>query len=135
MNTRSIETALAYFTLGILAIYVPVETWVSLPYGLLSPTYLIDLVAMALLLFGALHSLRARPLPSPAILCAAYAWSAANAWRAASWRYRELAEGGKLDYGNSEWLTVIIGAGLALTGFAVLLFLVVKAAPKNSSRR
>jgi len=82
MNLRSAETRLAWFTCGLLVVYFPLETWASLPHGLSNPFYLVDLVAMALLLYGAVLSLRARPRAAPGVLCAAYGWAAANAWRA-----------------------------------------------------
>ena len=85
---------MAWFTLVVLVIYFPVETWASLPHGLWSPFYIVDLIAMALLLWGAVRSLRARPERSPAILCAAYAWTVANGWRATFGRMYELLEGG-----------------------------------------
>lgn len=129
MDARKLESGLAYFTLGVLIVYAPVETIKSLPYGLLSAGYLIDLIAMALMLAGALHSLRYRPNPSPALLCAAYAWSSANGWRATWWRYNELARGGSLDNGNAELWAVGVVTGLALVCFALSLLLVVRAAP------
>jgi hypothetical protein len=51
---------IAWFTCLALLVYVPVETYVSWPRGLASPFYLVDLVAMVLMGWGAFHSLRAR---------------------------------------------------------------------------
>jgi hypothetical protein len=36
------------------------------------------------------------------MIIAGYAWTAANFWRALFGRVRELAEGGRLDYGSLE---------------------------------
>lgn len=124
MPKRGIETALAYFTLVLLAIYIPVETWVSLPAGLLDPYYLIDAIAMALLLWGAIHSLRSRPRPSPELLCIGAAWVSANGWRATFDRLREVESGGTLAYGSAEMWTVGIATGLAICVFVALLVLV-----------
>jgi hypothetical protein len=132
MTPRTLETALARFTLGVLVIYIPVETWASIPYGMLNPNYLIDAIAMVLLLIGSLHSLRARPHPAPALLCAAFAWTAANGWRATSWRYAELAQGRTLDYGSGEFLTVAIATAIGLVCFALSIFLVAKAGHKQA---
>jgi hypothetical protein len=104
-----------------------VETWVSLPHGLLNPFYLVDLIAMVLLLAGAVTSLRARPDRAPSLLCAAYGWTAANAWRATFGRLEELERGGELDYGTAELWAVSIGTALVLAFFAISLYLVVKA--------
>lgn len=124
VEARKIETALSGFTLGMLVIYVPVETWTSLRYGLLSPFYIVDLIGMVLLFVGSIVSLRARPIPSPALLCAAYGWTAASAWRATFGRVLELRRGGELYYGSAELWAVSIGTVIALLAFAVLLYLV-----------
>ena len=99
-------------------LYVPLETWVSLP-GLTSPSYLIDLIAMVLLFAGAMHSLRERPRPAPGLLCAAIAWAAANGRRATFRRLAEQREGGSLDYGSTEMWTVAISTGISLAGLAL----------------
>ena len=125
MSRRGVEAALAYWTLVVLAIYIPVETLGSWPRGLLSPYYLIDAISMALSLWGAVHSLRSRPRPSPEILCIAYAWSSANGWRATFGRLREIESGGTLQYGSAEMWTVGIATALSLLVFAALLVLVV----------
>ena len=58
---RRSETRLAWITLALTAIYIPAEIWVSLP-DLTHPFFVIDAVAMVLLVWGALRSLRVRPL-------------------------------------------------------------------------
>jgi hypothetical protein len=112
-RSRRIETALARATLIALLLYFPVETWTSWghEYWLLNPFYVIDLIAMLLLLYGAMRSLRARPRQSPGALCAAYAWTAANGWRATWGRAFEIRDGGRLDFGVVE-LWVVGGATL-----------------------
>ena len=125
VSRRGVERVLAYWTLVVLVIYIPVETWGSWPRGLLNPYYLIDAISMVLLLWGAVHSLRSRPRPSPEILCIAYAWSSANGWRATFGRLREIESGGTLPYGSAEMWTVGIATALSLLVFAVLLVLVV----------
>lgn len=122
MNPRRIESAIAWITLGALIIYVPGETFVSWP-GLWHPFYLVDLIAMALLLWGAVHSLRARPQRSPGLLCGAYGWAAANGWRSTFWRLAELRAGGELDFGVCEAWIVGIASGCAVICFAILLVL------------
>ncbi|MCI0676084.1 MAG: hypothetical protein L0Y42_09955 [Phycisphaerales bacterium] len=122
MNPRRLETTIAWFTLGALVIYIPGETYVSWP-ELWHPFYLVDFIAMVLLLWGAVHSLRARPLPVPGLLCAAYGWAASNGWRATFWRLAELRAGGQLDYGNAEAWIVGCASAIALVCFVILLVL------------
>ncbi len=129
MDLRKTETGLAWFTLGALVVYFPVETYVSVPEGLWNPFYIVDLIAMALLFWGAMRSLRARPDRSPAVLCAAYAWSVANGWRATFGRMFELLEGGKLDYGAAEMCAVAIATAVGLACLALSFFLVVRSSP------
>jgi hypothetical protein len=126
MSPRKIETALARFTLGALVIYFPAETYFSWSRGLTSPFYLVDLIAMILMLWGALHSLRARPQCAPAILCGAYGWAASNGWRATFGRVSELGAGGKLDFGVCELWCVGGASALALACFVITLVLVAR---------
>ena len=126
---RRIETAVAWFTLCALVIYVPGETYVSLPGGLLNPFYLVDLIAMILMLWGTVHSLRARPRPAPGLLCGAYGWAAANGWRSTFWRISELRDGGTLDYGEAEAWVVGLVTVIALAMFVTLLTLTAMNAP------
>lgn len=125
MTRRGIETVLAYATLVVLVVYVPLETWASWSEGLLNPYYLIDAIAMALLFWGAVHSLRSRPRASPELLCIACAWASANGWRATFGRLSEIQSGGTLTYGSQEMWTVGIATALSLAGFVLLLVLVV----------
>ena len=124
MSRRKVETVLAYATLVLLLVYIPVETWVSLPDGLLDPYYLVDAIAMALLLWGALHSLRSRPRAAPELLCVGAAWASANGWRATFDRLEAIEAGGTLQYGNTEMWAVSIATLIAVVVFAVLLVLV-----------
>ena len=124
MTPRSVETFIARFTLVLLLVYAPLETWVSWPSGLSNPFYLVDVVGFALLLWGALASLRARPDVAPGVLCAGYAWSGANGWRALALRIETLQQGGEVDVGL-VWLLVIAEV-VALIGLALLLLLVVE---------
>jgi len=126
MDLRNTETALAWFTLGVLVIYFPVETWASLPAGLWNAFYIVDLIAMALMFWGAVRSLRARPERSPAILCAAYAWTVANGWRATFGRMYELAGGGTLDHGPAEMWAVSIATSIGLACLILSVYLVVR---------
>jgi hypothetical protein len=126
---RDSETRLARATLVALLFYFPVETWASWrhDYWLLNPFYIIDLIAMGLLLHGASRSLHARPRSAPGALCAAYAWTAANGWRATWGRAFELRDGGQLDHGLME-LWVVGGATvLSLLCLAWSFYLMVRA--------
>ena len=123
MTPRGVETGIARFTLVLLLIYAPLETGASWP-ALTNPFYLVDVVGFALLLWGALASLRARPNVAPGVLCAGYAWSGANGWRALALRIETLEQGGQVDV-TLVWL-LVIGEIVALTGLALLLLLIVE---------
>ena len=133
MTPRSVETFIACFTLALLLVYAPLETWASWPH-LTNPFYLVDVVGFALLLWGALASLRARPDVAPGVLCAGYAWSAANGWRALALRIETLQQGGQVDV-TLVWL-IVVGEIAALVGLALLLLLVVESrSPSGADRR
>ena len=124
MNGRTIETRLAYGTLALAAVYLPLETVASWSHGLLNPFYLVDLIAIVLLTWGAVRSLRAAPQRSPGVLCAAYGWASANGWRATAGRIGEVRSGGALDFGSLELCVVGCGTILMLGCFATSLWLV-----------
>ena len=132
MPPRSLETVLARATLVMLAVYIPAETWVSWSDGLLNAYYIIDAIAMALLLYGALHSLRTRPRRAAGIMCGAYGWTAANGWRATFDRWTHLVDGGQLDYGRPELLVVGCATALAIGCFALSIYLVATPADQES---
>ena len=133
MTPRSVETVIARFTIGVLLIYAPLETWASWS-GLTNPFYLVDVVGFARLLWGTLASLRARPDVAPGVLCAGYAWSAANGWRALALRLETLQQGGQVDVGL-VWL-IGLGEVAALIGLALLLLLVVESRkPSRTAHR
>jgi hypothetical protein len=112
MTSRAAESRLANFTLIYLAFYAPIETFASWPY-LTSPYYLVDAIAMVLLVWGAMHSRGARPKRAPGLLAAGWAWTAANYWRAFFDRVKFLREeGGELMFGEAEYWTV--GAALVM---------------------
>jgi len=127
---RKTETALALFTVGFLILYFPVETWASWGYGLWSPFYLVDLIAMILLGWGAIRSLHTRPQTAPAVLCAGYGWAGANAWRALFGRLSEVRQGGQLDHGGMELCAVAMGTAVMLACFALSLLLVVRSSER-----
>ena len=116
-----LERRLAIFTIGFLGFYAPFETWWSWANGLLDPFYIVDFVAMALLLWGALQ-VRRRP-GSPGILTAGWAWTAANFWRAFWDRVQAFGVGDPLDFGEFELCIVGSGVAIALVCLALSLYL------------
>jgi hypothetical protein len=72
---------LATFTLALLVVYVPIETWYSMP-TLRDPFYVVDLIGIVLLIVGVVRLRRNPVSPNWPILIAGYAWTAANFWRA-----------------------------------------------------
>jgi hypothetical protein len=136
IDARSIETMLARNTLIALVLYVPVETWTSWrhDYWLFNPFYVIDFIAMLLLGYGAIRSLRARPRPAAGALCAAYAWTAANGWRATWGRAFEVRDGVRLDHGLVELWVVGAATLLSLVCLAVSFCLMVRAETREQVR-
>ena len=68
------------------------------------------------------------------MLCAGYAWSGANGWRALALRMETLQQGGEVDV-TLVWL-LVISEVVALTGLALLLLLVVESrTPSGAAHR
>lgn len=115
MNHRHGQTRLAAFTLALLIVYAPIETWYSLP-KLWDPFYVVDLIGIVLLLVGLVRLRRDPVSPHLPILIAGYAWTSANFWRAFFGRVLEIAGGGELDYGWAELCFTICVLIIALGG-------------------
>lgn len=129
MTSRTLETRLANFTLGGLAIYAPLETYASWGDGLSSPYYLVDLIAMVLLLWGAIHSRRASPHSAPGLLAAGWGWFGANAWRATFDRVYAVRAGGQLEFGPVELWVVGGATAIAIVCLALVTSLTARASP------
>ena len=127
MTIRQVETGLAYFTFGALAIYAPIETMYSWSGGLADPYYIIDVVAMTLMFTGALRSLRARPRSAPGLVTAGWAWAGANFWRATFDRIGLLQRGGHLDFGSAELRFVSAELVVSILCLAIGLMLMLRA--------
>ena len=132
MNLRRTETGLARFTLCGLVVYVPLETWASLP-RLWSPFYLVDLIGMVLLSMGVFQSLRARPASAPGLLCAGFAWTGANFWRAFWGRTAEVLGGGSLMYGTAELWVVGVGTAIVMGCLCLSVLLVIRTASSQTT--
>jgi branched-subunit amino acid ABC-type transport system permease component len=126
MSPRTIETTLAYVTLAFLAVFAPLETVVSWPYGLTSPYYLVDAIAIVVMGTGAVRSLRARPASAPSVLTVGWAWAGANFWRASLARSETIASGGKLSFGSIEMTLAIVTTALAMSFVALGIWLIMK---------
>ncbi len=114
---------MARFSLGALILYIPAETLVSWP-ELLSPGYLVDVLAFGLLLFGGWHSLRARPAPAAGPLCAAWGFCACLAWRSYFLRVYSRQRGLGL-YHEPGYIEPVLAVVLviALAALAVMLWI------------
>ena len=126
MTLRKVETRYAYFTLAFVAVFAPLETFVSWEYGLLSPYYLVDAIAIGLLFAGALRSLCARPRSAPSLITVGWAWAGANFWRAGLARGEHVRAGGELNFGLAEMRTVVGATALAMACVGVGMLLTVR---------
>ena len=102
-----------------LALFVPLETWVSWP-ALYDPYYLVSAVGMSGMGWGLKLAWSDHPR-APAVLAAAWAWTAADFWRGTADRFEMHAAGETLRFGPSErWMGVALTAFLmAMTGLAL----------------
>ena len=111
-SRRRLEGGLVRFTTVFLAVYVPVETYVSLP-NLLSPFYIVDLIGMLLLASGLLGYWRNFHAAYPPILVAGFSWTGANFWRAMADRLR-MAELQQAGWTPSDSLRITLVGGVLI---------------------
>lgn len=118
-HTRT-ESALIIYTVALIAIYGPLETWVSFP-RLLSLFYLVDAIGLALLLAGVLLYRANARIPYTVVLAIGYGWLGANFWRGMAMRLAE-------SYDPARWpegKILAVGTTGVATGGAVLVGLCV----------
>jgi hypothetical protein len=125
VNNRPHAAPLVTFTLVILAIYAPLETWYSLP-RLWDPFYLVDFIGMVLLGWGVMLCRRHAP-SGLAVLATGYGWTGANFWRALFGRVQAVAQGEVLRLGWAEMCFVACGTLAALAGLVWSLRLATRA--------
>lgn len=123
---RTIETRVAAFTLVAAAVFAPLEVIATVQMfgaaGIVHPGFVDSVVGVALLLAGALRSLRARPRCAPSLMCAAHAWCTGSLWHSLGLRYQIWREGGEFFYGSIDlWgpalLVVVATAVFALSAY------------------
>ena len=86
----------------------------------------VHVIGMGLMLYGVVHSWRAAPQSAAGILCAAWAWTGADWYRATSDRVVELAEGHSLDFEPIKMWVVAGFTAVTLVCFGLALFIVVR---------
>ena len=118
-GTRTESTLIGY-TVALIAIYGPIETWVSYPH-LLDLFYLVDAIGVALLLAGVLMWRSSTRIPYTAVLAIGYGWLGANFWRGMAMRL-------DASYDPAQWpegkIVAVDATGVAIGG-AVLVGLCV----------
>lgn len=129
---RRTETLLARFTLTAAAVFAVIETIASWqmfggPTVLVHPGYIGSVAGIVLLFAGAQRSLRARPRPAPALMCASHAWWTGVGWHAASLRFTFVQQGTDLFYGPAELWATVGGAALVASIFGLSLYLTCEA--------
>jgi hypothetical protein len=88
------ETPLAFLTLSLAVLHFTLETWYHLTWGQPLQALIVDYISVALMVSGALGSLRLRPASAAGLLAAAWAYALGFAWRSVFGRI-ELLEAGK----------------------------------------
>ena len=124
------ERRLYLGTVIFLAIYIPVETYLSRS-NLLSPFFLVDVAGMALLLAGVLK--RGSAVSAP-LLVAGYAWSGANAWRGMADRLRAAAEN-RYGWVEADSTRILVGGAILILLAAVAMRAAIRLSAQSTPRR
>ena len=127
MKYRKVETALAWFSLAGAFVHFVLETLYHVTYGQFLPFLLVDYIAVGLLVYAGVLSLRTRPASAAGLLAGAWGFAACLAYIACFVFVERYLQGeGPL------FLVVILGAALAaaFVAFATALRLVKAAMTK-----
>jgi hypothetical protein len=132
-DARRLHKAVVAYTFVWLAVYGPLETYVTWSIaglrGFGYSAYIMNVVGMGLMLWGAVSARRWQPA-GPALLATGWSWTAATFWRATSDRYWLVSQGHSLYAGPVElWLAPVVTA-LAVAGLIASLVLVLR--PRGS---
>ncbi len=128
-DLRPLSKAIVMYTFVWLLVYVPLETYVTWSIaglrGFGYSSYVMNVVGMGLMLWGAVSARRQQPF-GPALLATGWSWTAATFWRATSDRYWWVSQGHSLYAGPMElWVAPVLTA-LAVAGLVASLRLVVR---------
>ena len=129
MKYRKLETGLAWFSLAGAFVHFVLETLYHVAFGQFLPMLIVDYIAVALLVYAAVLSLRVKPSSASGILAGAWGFAACLAYIACFVFLQRYLEGqGPL------FMVVVLGVALtaAFVAFALSLRLV-QAAMKNAS--
>ena len=118
---------LVSFTLISVAVYFPLETYITWDVArtLLVLGYVMDVIGMALMLWGALATRAGLPY-GPGVLASGWAWTTAVLWQAARGRYWMASQGMPLYGGPAELILAPALTVVTLAVFAGSLTLVVR---------
>jgi hypothetical protein len=133
MNGRErLDRWLTAYTAGFVAVYAPVEIWVSWP-RLGSLFFLVDGIALALMVIGLALSRRGAWPVYAAVLAAAFGWMGANVWRAMAMRLEQpydsrlWPEGKMIETTGSTAVAAGGGTLVALCAVGIVLAIAVSA--------
>jgi hypothetical protein len=117
----------SWCTFAWLAAYIPLESYVTWSIagvgGFLHSNYILNMVGMGLMLWGAVATRKGKPT-GPAVLAIGWSWTAATFWRATSDRYWWVSQGHQLYAGPIElWLAPALTA-LAVGGLVASIVLI-----------
>jgi hypothetical protein len=116
MNHRKLETGLAWFSLAGALIHFVLETLYHFKFGQFLPLLIVDYIAVALLVYAAVLSLRVRPSSASGMLSGAWGFAACLAYIAFFVFFERYLQGQGL-------LSMVIILGVALVA-AFVAFLV-----------
>lgn len=121
MRHPALERRLAWFSVVAAVLHFIGETWFHLAFGQFLPMLLVDYIAIALLLFGAVRSLQTGH--ASGLLCGAWGFTFCLNYRSLFWRVEVLLQGGgDAALGTMTWVL----AGLlvvSMVAFILTLYL------------
>ncbi|OHD04184.1 hypothetical protein [Sphingopyxis sp. UBA6734] len=119
MRHRS-ETWLAWFSLFATTVHFTLETWYHMVWGQPLQALLVDYISVALMIFGAVTSLRIRPRSAAGLLAAAWTYNLGFGWRSAFGRLEALERGASPVNGEASFVLPIVAASLMIVAIVMV---------------
>jgi len=126
----NIDTPFAIFTLITAFTHFAGETYYHVTLGQPLPAYIVDLIAIGLMLLGGVYSLKDRTGSASGWLAAAWGFALCLNYRSFFWRWQDLQTTGTVE-GEPDVVIQVLGVTLAIAAISFVVSMYLAAPHRN----